>query len=178
MDDEKIKDAVRRACEELKNESNLFTLDVNERTISHRLATILSKDTSFSYFHIDCEYNRFGSEPTPKRLPFIKTENKVPFNDVKGSTVFPDIIIHKRGTKENLLVIEVKKDNNKSNGTLKITIDDKDKEVNPEEFDIEKLKLFTKRDGDFAYQLGIYILFDEKGDSTYKYFKDGEESDD
>lgn len=177
MKDQKLKEIIDDVCKELKKESELFDINVNERSISHRLAVLLDKNCDFGKLDIDCEYNRIGNESTPKELPFIKVKKNVKFDDDKGTTVFPDIIIHKRGFKENLLVIEVKKITNRLNGKFEIIVGNDSRIVNSEEFDWEKLKLFTKVNGKFTYQLGVYILFDKEGNSTYKYFKNGEETD-
>ena len=63
----------------------------------------------------DCEYNRYGDEP--KRIEEIMriiVDQAVSTDETKATTVYPDIIIHKRGDRgPNLLVIEAKKDANK-----------------------------------------------------------------
>lgn len=65
----------------------------------------------FPGWDVDCEYNRDSN--VPKRLQsslFQRDSNDVaPHRDTEGKTVFPDIIVHKRGTQVNLLVVEVKK---------------------------------------------------------------------
>ncbi|KPD09241.1 hypothetical protein AM501_05240 [Aneurinibacillus migulanus] len=77
----------------------LLRFNVSERAIAHRLAVYLENE--FPSWNIDCEYNRNIDQI--KRIPGEgKTEN----------AVFPDIIIHHRGTQDNLLAIEIKKSNN------------------------------------------------------------------
>lgn len=90
-------------CRLLRNDIALLELNANERSITHKLAEYLQSE--FQEWHVDCEYNRKGK--LPKRLIGIK-EN-VSTDDTCGKTVFPDIIVHHRGTTNNLLVIEAKK---------------------------------------------------------------------
>ena len=72
---------------------------VFSNSITHRLGLYLQG--KFSDWHVDCEYNRDGHDP-----------KKVVLDDsrfVGESSVYPDIIIHRRGPKgPNLLVIGVK----------------------------------------------------------------------
>jgi len=87
----------------LSDDVDILWLDINERTISHRLAFYL--ETHFPGWNVDCEYNRDHEDV--KRLN-IKRRN-VMSDDTQATTVFPDIIVHRRGTDQNLLVIEMKK---------------------------------------------------------------------
>lgn len=83
---------------------HLLHVDASERSISHRLAMHLA--SRFPDFDVDCEYNRDGFDV--KRLAF--SEREVRDDDVDAVTVFPDIVVHKRGhNKSNLLVVEMKK---------------------------------------------------------------------
>lgn len=56
-------------------------------------------------WNVDCEYNRDGVEP--KRLRHL--ELYPDSEDVEAKTVFPDVIVHRRGTQQNHLVLEFKK---------------------------------------------------------------------
>lgn len=104
MKDTSIKDAVNSALEQLLiQDLYLISNDVNERSISHRLAIYL--EPFFPEWNVDCEYNR--NHDDPKKLD-IQGRN-VCSDDTQATTVYPDIIIHKRNTDENLLVIEMKK---------------------------------------------------------------------
>jgi hypothetical protein len=103
-----IKDDVERAVNEalkvlLEQDAYLLTTNVNERSISHRLAGYL--EPHFGGWHVDCEYNRNHDDPKRLQLP----RRNVPNDDTEARTVFPDIIVHRRSTNENLLVIEMKK---------------------------------------------------------------------
>jgi len=156
MNKKEIIGRVRKALDKLlRMDTQLIDLDVNERSISHKLAEYLQKE--FNEYNVDCEYNR--------HLNLIK-RIKIPSGDVYGDdteakTIFPDIIIHKRNSDENnLLVIEIKKSNNSIN----------------REFDKTKLKLLTKANGDYRYTLGLFIEFNmNKKHPDFKCFEDGEE---
>ena len=94
----------------LREDAHLLKADVNERSISHRFGMYLQ--SQFPKHHVDCEYNRDGIEP--KRIGPIDLHPDV--DDTEGKTVFPDIIVHVRGTdKKNYLVIEFKKSTSKVN---------------------------------------------------------------
>lgn len=104
MQPKEIKNNILRALEELiKNDYFLLTIEINERTLTHQLAIYLQK--YFLEYHVDCEYNRNGLDK--KKLDSFKKDIKS--DDIEASTVYPDIIIHKRGTRDNLVVIEAKK---------------------------------------------------------------------
>jgi hypothetical protein len=81
----------------------LFEIDVNERSLTHKLAEHLQVE--FQDWNVDCEYNRNGS--LPKRLK--SSGDSVSTDDTEGKTVFPDIIVHHRQSKDNFVVIEAKK---------------------------------------------------------------------
>jgi hypothetical protein len=84
----------------------LLAVDANERSISHRFAMYLQ--AQFERFDVDCEYNRDGVEP--KKLGHL---GLLPDSeDVEAQTVFPDIIVHIRGTNRNYLGVEMKKSTN------------------------------------------------------------------
>jgi len=133
---EDVKRKVERAIENLrKNDSFLITNNTNERSINHKLAEYLQE--KFKEWHVDCEYNRDGH--SIKRRAIIEN-GIVKTNDITQKTVFPDIIVHRRDTSENLLVIEMKKSNNRN-------IED----------DIDKLKEFTQ--DPLNYKFGFFICF-------------------
>lgn len=90
----------------LKNDRHLFVVNANERSITHKYAEYLQEE--FTQWHVDCEYNRNGLN-SKKLLYFKKT---ISSDDVDALSVYPDIIIHRRGTNVNLIVIEAKKSNN------------------------------------------------------------------
>lgn len=87
-----------------EQDGELLQRDVNERSVSHKLAEYHQQ--RFIRWNVDCEYNRDGYDK--KQLP----AQKVCSNDIEATTVFPDIVVHRRGLekeKHNLLVVEMKK---------------------------------------------------------------------
>ncbi|WP_234044072.1 hypothetical protein [Burkholderia orbicola] len=97
-------EAVARALSELlKNDHDLLGIDANERSITFRFAMYLQ--WHFAGWTVDCEYNRDGTEP--KRLGHL--ELYPDSEDDEAKTVFPDVIVHRRGTRQNHLVLEFKK---------------------------------------------------------------------
>jgi len=90
---EQVRRFVERAVESfLRNELGLLEDDVHEQTITSALAYHLRQQFG-SKWDIDCEYNR--EEGKTKRLG--------------GRPVKPDIIVHRRNSTTNILVIEGKK---------------------------------------------------------------------
>lgn len=102
-----VKDKIIRAYRILfARDSNLFVADVNERSITHRFAMYIQDE--FPEYDVDCEYNRDGLEA--KRLNSFK--KPIDNSDTNGASVYPDIIVHHRGTRDNFIVIEAKKSSN------------------------------------------------------------------
>jgi len=113
MDSEEAERRVTLAVERLvATDGYLFERDLNERTITHRLAVHL--EPGFPGWHVDCEFNRDGHDPKRLNLP---PRNDIGSDDVHARTVFPDVIIHRRGTDDNLVVIEAKKTTNHEDRT-------------------------------------------------------------
>jgi hypothetical protein len=107
--DRLLNQALKFLCE---RDKFLFDDDASERAICHRLALYLQE--VFPDFHVDCEYNRHHNEDSLcKRLravDVLKAAGRQPdIGDGDSVTVFPDIIVHRRRTNDNLLVIEAKK---------------------------------------------------------------------
>ncbi|MHA1828010.1 MAG: hypothetical protein ACTSX6_05100 [Candidatus Heimdallarchaeaceae archaeon] len=155
---ERKKDLVKAIKEFLLMEEFILGNDLNERTLSHKLAEYLQKH--FSDFNVDCEYNRMKGKNADNEY-ITKTlnlkEEEVNNSDTTGKTVYPDIIIHKRGdNKDNFLVIEIKKNKNNNNKS----------------FDFNKLKAYTR---ELEYEFGIYLEFDKDKISQIKWFKNGKE---
>ena len=86
----------------LRDDAFLLSKDAHERSITHRLAVYLEDE--FPDWNVDCEYNRDGHDP--KRVGF--EAGKQDESKGEGSLVYPDIIVHHRGQRDNLLVVEVK----------------------------------------------------------------------
>lgn len=95
---------VARALSELLvNDHDLLGINANERSITFRFAMYLQQH--FPDWTVDCEYNRDGTDP--KRLGHL--EIYPDSEDDEAKTVFPDVIVHRRGTRQNHLVLEFKK---------------------------------------------------------------------
>ena len=104
--DEKVAQAMHASLVRLLDQdAYLLEKDVNERSITHRLAMYMQNE--FAGWDVDAEYNR--NHDDKKVIPKAEL---IPSDDLNGQTVFPDIIVHRRGTDENLLVVEVKKTSN------------------------------------------------------------------
>ncbi len=113
-------------------EAELLINNASEQAMTHRLAVLLENE--FPEWNVDCEYNR--DQEAVKRLKYaISSEYSVDEKDV-----VPDIIVHKRMTDNNLLVIEVKKSTN----------------TEPDEKDLSKLRAFREQLG---YQNAVFIRF-------------------
>lgn len=111
--------------------------------MTHGLAVYL-KDL-FPNYNVDCEYNREGKDGNQKKLAYQESGC---LNYV-NKEVYPDIIVHMRGEKENILVIEAKKfDGDQSK-------------------DYAKLRAFTESEK-YKYTLGIGFSFKEKLNDTIK----------
>jgi len=103
-------EAVARALSKLlENDHDLLGIDANERSITFRFAMYLQQ--YFPGWTVDCEYNRDGMEP--KRLGHL--ELYPDSDDDEAKTVFPDVIVHRRGTRQNHLVLEFKKSTSRVN---------------------------------------------------------------
>jgi hypothetical protein len=110
----------------LRNDANLLGLNANERALTHKFAEYLAK--RFPSWDVDCEYDRLFQEAKRMRIR----------GDL--ARVIPDIIIHHRNTKKNLLVIEAKKDDDPQG----------------EAADLEKLREFRNQLG---YRHAVFLRF-------------------
>jgi hypothetical protein len=121
-----------------QKEKALLDNNASERSISHKLAEHLQQQ--FPLLKVDCEYNRHGD--AIKKLQYGHVES-ISTDDLEAKTVFPDIVVHKRGNDEsNLLVIEIKKSNSGQHHGP----------------DQEKLKAFTGNQ--YRYEVGLFLLLD------------------
>lgn len=123
---------------------------------------------------MDCEYNS-DAENGPsgkKQISFLKdqllefTNLKEKEHETEGDlltrAVFPDIIVHQRGTNErNLCIIEVKKPGNKV----------------ADAYDHLKLEKYTSSEygNHLKYQLAVFVIFTTGEDPKYSlsFFKEG-----
>ena len=140
----------------LEKEKTIIKNDTNERTLTQRLAFYLElqlrKNIKYENYSVDCEYNR--KEKDIKRLKFGKNTDK--------KEIYPDIIVHQRKIKNNLIAIEMKKTTSRNTDKIK---------------DIEKLEALTDRKNDYHYTLGIYFELDitDNNNNIINFFVDGEE---
>ncbi len=129
----------------LRFDHYLLENDINERSISHKLAEYLGYE--FPNYNVDCEYNKMLKDPKiihafenlAREMVSSEEANNEEIgqidrheqetgeiiydyaarNIVEGRRfvvrrIYPDIIVHHRGSSENLLVIEIKKSTNVS----------------------------------------------------------------
>lgn len=141
-----------------KQEYLLIQFQVSERALTHKLAEHLQK--RFKEYVVDCEYNKIGKDP--KRIQLLIEQMRLsgkcnadcdtcPNNKC---VIFPDIIVHRRGEDDNLMVIEAK------------TGWSRKKRSN----DLKKLTALIESD-EFKYKLGVALRFFEDFNSTLKSFK-------
>lgn len=158
------------------NDKWLFEQNLNERSITHKFAEYLQ--LQFLDYNVDCEYNGNSLRVDGrKRIYMLNTQIELSdyfierdmgywYNQFTEKSVYPDIIIHKRGTNDrNLCIIEVKK------STSKISSD----------YDKIKLNAYTtdQYGNDLKYSIGLFIEFETGSpDLNYKimYFKNGSET--
>jgi phenylacetate-coenzyme A ligase PaaK-like adenylate-forming protein len=132
--DSEIKEKVEIACGMLlKNDSFLLEHDVNERSISHKLADYLQQ--LFTDYNVDCEYSESN-----------------------------DIVIHRRNTNDNLVVIEAK---NSSNTSQK-----------ERDYDHIKLKAYLSEGDEYQYRIAAFIEYpvkSRKAEFKIEYYKNEDE---
>ena len=131
------------------NETN-----VGERTVVFRFAhyfcnLIESTESVYREYTVDCEYNR--NEYDQK---FLYGQGIL--EQEKNKRVYPDVVVHKRGTGDNLLVMEFKT-----------------YWGNDHRYDRKKLKEFTNHKGTYKYQLGMAIMLNEYS-YQIDFFENGE----
>lgn len=135
----------------LQNHTHLLDVSSSERSITHQFAIELTKDRQLLEWNIDCEYSRNGD--VVKRIN-IETVNNFS-SDLSPKIVYPDIIVHKRypkqnlNTRDNLIVIEAKKNDNDT------------------EYDLKKLKGYLTT---LNYQFAVMLTFNcnDPKDITWK----------
>ncbi len=146
-DFESVRAVVRSAIRKLLKEPKLLDFQINERTLTQRLSMRLQP--AFHPLFVDCEYNRMWTEQGDrvKRLRWRAELTRT--DDINGNTVYPDIVVHKRGTQaENRLVIEAKRRGSTLAKGHK---------------DYRKLCAFTNPKGLFHYNLGAHLYFRRNG---------------
>ena len=104
MNKHQVEEILNYAIQQLKaNDSILIDLNVSERAVMFHLGRYIREKTP-SKFDVDCEYNRHLSNK--KQLLYLKDLLHVK----EEYEVLPDILIHRRNSDENnILVLEIKK---------------------------------------------------------------------
>lgn len=113
MEKELVHTLIKKSVEDLyKYDSYILSnhYNINERTVTHRLAIYLENQFSKFGFHVDVEYNRMREDYRNQDELGNLLGKKLNWEETgEGSSfVYPDIIVHKRDTDANLLEIEVK----------------------------------------------------------------------
>ena len=148
----KVREIINNAIDKLfEIDSYLLkeSYDINERTVSHRLALHLNEHFSETDYNVDIEYNRireeYGNIDDVGNLMSKKLnwENSDEASGENSRFVFPDIIVHKRDKHDNLIEIEIKMA--WKNGKKK--------------YDLAKINQYML---ELKYQFGIYIELSEK----------------
>lgn len=167
-------------------EEYLLVNNLSERCLAHKLAEKLQR--LFDEYNVDCEYDKDVSDLESTKAIFVFQEEAQNYYDsfmrsfeerydsfqnrfIDGKwkkLVIPDVIIHKRGTQENLLIIEIKK-------TRNVTLKSK-------QFDNYKLCKYTSEDlCGLKYLYGLYLELNESINQperpifhNLKYYKKGE----
>jgi hypothetical protein len=123
------------AVRELLTDKELAYADPAERAIVARLAQLLAG--KYPSWSIDLEWSR--REAVIKRLRYGLSDDEL----IGKDAIVPDLIVHRVGRKENLLVVEVKKITNKDF-----------------DGDIWKLQGMTEQAGPYAYTVGLHLVLD------------------
>lgn len=164
---ENLKAQVRQSLDRfMSRDCYLLKQDVSERAITHKVAEAIQSVFLLSNgYDVDCEYNRVGPHDikklsqsasrhckngeeslisASKTLSFATGDSfeKVSKRGNNGRRVYPDIIVHRRGRKDdNLLAIEVKKSRRGKKAIRK---------------DEEKLKEYVR--GQLRYKYGLLVV--------------------
>ena len=136
----------------MQNDIWLISKDLSERSISFRLGYYLQNE--FPRYFVDCEYNGNPDDPNNRKRINIIRDELLKLNLVRDAendeniirSVFPDIIIHERGTNaNNIAIIEVKKSTNRT----------------PYDYDYDYIKLqqytIDNAINGLCYKVGIFL---------------------
>lgn len=119
----------------LLRDKELAYADPSERAIVARLGNLLRD--KYPSWSIDLEWSR--RENAIKRLRYGLSDEE----PIGKDAIVPDLVVHRVGKRENLLVVEVKKATNTDY-----------------EGDIWKLKGMTEQAGAYGYQVGLHLVVD------------------
>ena len=160
---DEIQSRVAIAIENFKtNEIFLLQHGLQERNIAPNFANSLKLE--FPDWNVDSEYDKIidsaGEEVFKKAAPMMMRRDSgkiIQLDELELVQVIPDIIIHQRGGKENLLAIEVKLSDNR-------------REI---AFDIEKLKAYRRYEK-LKYRFALFLRFEYNPDAQTIIAPDGE----
>jgi hypothetical protein len=153
---EKVKQIIDQAIDKLyKVDSYLLkeSYDINERTVSHRLAVHLNDFFVETEYDVDIEYNRIREEYGKIEDVGNLMGKKLYWEDSDEASgdnsrfVFPDIIVHKRDKHDNLIEIEIKM--SWKNGK--------------KQFDLDKINQYME---ELKYKFGVYIELSENRENS------------
>ena len=157
----------------IKNDIELFKMEVSERTLCGALMLQLHeviKDTKFSQYNVDVEYNRNNG----CKIKTICKTIKGP--DEKIITINCDLILHSRGkniSQDNLIAVEMKKANRPEDEKEK----DRDRLIALTKDHYDDLWSFdgiTLPEHVCGYVLGVYYEIDfRKKQILIEYYKHG-----
>ena len=172
---DEIKSNFLKAMKNLFDGEDLYLIknDINERSISHKLAVQLIE--YFPNYNIDCEYNGYVKADNERKYIGILKEKAIELGKLREiekddeiiyRAVYPDIIVHQRGKNfsgSNILIIEMKKDSS----------------ILGHDYDEEKLRIYTSnRNGnELNYRLGAFVLLKINNENpSYKisWYQNGE----
>lgn len=125
------------AVRAMLRDRELAYADPAERALVARIRDFLHGQ--YEGWSIDLEWNR--REDVIKRLRYDLSEEEL----IGKDAIVPDLIVHRVGKRDNLLVVEVKKTSNKDF-----------------DGDIWKLKGMTEQAGQYGYLVGLHLVIDVK----------------
>lgn len=157
MTNKMILSKLKRALKNFyKKESFLVEYKVAERALTHKLAEYLQK--LFPDYNVDCEYNKVGNGDSKRVSALMDANSDCPHNcnecPANKCVIFPDIIVHKRGTDENILVIEAKTSWSRQSS----------------ENDYKKL-IALRKANEYHYQMGVALRFEPTFAATIESLK-------
>lgn len=130
-------DIFATAVLELLSDQELAYADPSERAIVARLGNLLKG--KYPGWSLDLEWSR--RENIIKRLRYGLSDEEL----IGNGAIVPDLIVHRVGKRENLLVVEVKKVTNTDY-----------------KGDVWKLKGMTEQAGAYGYLVGLHLVIDVK----------------
>lgn len=125
------------AVRAMLQDKDLAYADPAERALVARIRDLLHGH--YKGWSVDLEWNR--REDVIKRLRYGLSDGEL----IGKDAIVPDLIVHRVGKRENLLVVEVKKSTNKDF-----------------DGDIWKLKGMTEQAGPYGYSVGLHLVVDVK----------------